>query len=131
MKSKIDAGATRAITQFFFDNDLYLRFLDKARARGITIPIVPGIMPVHNFKQAASFAAKAGASVPRWLADRFDGLENDPETLRSIAATTTAEQVFDLVESRREQFHFYTINRADLVFGICHLLGVRAEASGR
>jgi len=125
LKAKIDAGATRAITQFFFDNDIYLRFLERARARGIKIPIVPGVMPVRNFKQVAGFAQKAGASVPDWLRDRFDGLENDPETHALVAATTTAEQVMDLVKSGVNEFHFYTNNRADLVFGICHLLGVR------
>ena len=83
LKAKIDAGATRAITQFFFDNDIYFRFLDKARARGITIPIVPGIMPMHNFRQIANFATKAGASVPHWLAERFEGLDDDPETRAS------------------------------------------------
>jgi methylenetetrahydrofolate reductase (NADPH) len=125
LKAKIDAGATRAITQFFFENDIYLRFLDRARARGIKIPIVPGIMPIRNFKQVAGFAAKAGASVPQWLIDRFDGLEHDPETHAVVAATTTAEQVMDLVKAGVTEFHFYTNNRADLVFGICHLLGVR------
>jgi methylenetetrahydrofolate reductase (NADPH) len=125
LQSKIDAGATRAITQFFFDNDVYFRFLDKARARGIKIPIVPGIMPVRNFRQVASFAKKAGASVPRWLADRFEGLENDPETHSLVAATTAADQVTALARGGVNEFHFYTNNRADLVFAICHLLGVR------
>ncbi|HMK90467.1 MAG TPA: methylenetetrahydrofolate reductase [NAD(P)H] [Methylocystis sp.] len=125
LKAKIDAGATRAITQFFFENDVYFRFLDRARARGITIPIVPGIMPIRNFKQVSGFATKAGASVPAWLYDRFEGLENDPETHALVAATTAAEQVMDLVRHGVNEFHFYTNNRADLVFGICHLLGVR------
>jgi methylenetetrahydrofolate reductase (NADPH) len=125
LEAKIDAGATRAITQFFFENDVYFRFLERARARGLSIPIVPGIMPVRNFRQVAAFAAKAGASVPRWLADRFDGLEDDPETHALVAAATAAEQVLDLAKSGVREFHFYTNNRADLVFGICHLLGVR------
>jgi len=125
LKAKIDAGATRAITQFFFANEVYLRFLERARARGITIPIVPGIMPVRNFKQVAGFAKKAGASVPGWLADRFEGLENDHETHAIVAAATVVEQVMDLVRNGVNEFHFYTNNRADLVFGICHLLGVR------
>jgi len=125
LEAKIDAGATRAITQFFFDNDVYYRFLDKALARGIDIPIVPGIMPVRNFKQVAGFAQKAGASVPQWLADRFEGLENDPETHSLIAATTAADQVLALARNGVDEFHFYTNNRADLVFAICHLLGVR------
>ncbi|HEY8262194.1 MAG TPA: methylenetetrahydrofolate reductase [NAD(P)H] [Methylosinus sp.] len=125
LASKIDAGATRAITQFFFENEVYFRFLDKARARGITIPIVPGIMPVQNFKQTANFARKAGASVPNWLADRFEGLDDDPVTRRLIAAAVAAEQVLGLAEAGVKEFHFYTNNRADLVFAICHLLGVR------
>jgi len=125
LKAKIDSGATRAITQFFFENDVYLRFLERARAKGVTIPIVPGIMPIRNFRQVAGFATKAGASVPAWLADRFEGLENDLETHALVAATTAAEQVMDLVKHGVNEFHFYTNNRADLVFGICHLLGVR------
>jgi methylenetetrahydrofolate reductase (NADPH) len=127
LKAKIDAGATRAITQFFFENDHYLRFLDKVRARGITIPILPGIVPVQNFKQTANFARKAGTSVPQWLAARFEGLDDDPTTRRLIAATVAAEQVFDLVDAGISDFHFYTMNRADLVFAICHLLGVRPQ----
>jgi methylenetetrahydrofolate reductase (NADPH) len=125
LQAKIDAGATRAITQFFFDNDVYFRFLDKARARGITIPIVPGIMPIRNFRQVANFAAKAGASVPRWIAERFDGLDDDPETRALVAAATAVEQVMGLARAGVEEFHFYTNNRADMVFAICHLLGVR------
>lgn len=125
LEAKIDAGATRAITQFFFDNDVYYRFLDKALARGVKIPIVPGIMPVRNFRQVAGFAQKAGASVPQWFADRFEGLENDPETHSLIAATTAADQVMALARAGVNEFHFYTNNRADLVFAICHLLGVR------
>lgn len=127
LEAKVDAGATRAITQFFFENDLYLRFLDKARARGIDIPILPGIVPVENFKQTASFARKAGASVPQWLADRFEGLDNDPATRRLIGAAVAAEQVLDLVDRGVTDFHFYTMNKADLVFAICHLLGLRAQ----
>ena len=128
LKAKVDAGATRAITQFFFDNAFYLRFLEKVRAKGINIPILPGIVPVQNFKQTASFARKTGASVPQWLADRFEGLEDDPATRRLIAAAVAAEQVLDLVDEGVTDFHFYTMNRADLVFAICHLLGVRAKA---
>jgi methylenetetrahydrofolate reductase (NADPH) len=125
LRAKIDAGATRAITQFFFDNDIYFRFLDKARARGITIPIVPGIMPIRNFRQVANFATKAGASVPRWIGERFEGLDQDPETRALVAATTAVEQVMGLARAGVDQFHFYTNNRADMVFAICHLLGVR------
>jgi methylenetetrahydrofolate reductase (NADPH) len=128
LKAKIDAGATRAITQFFFENEVYFRFLDKAHARGINIPIIPGIVPVQNFRQTARFAEKAGASVPTWLAERFEGLDDDPTTRRLIAATIAAEQVFDLVDAGIEHFHFYTMNRADLVYAICHLIGLRPKA---
>ena len=125
LEAKIDAGATRAITQFFFDNDVYFRFLDRPRARGVKIPIVPGIMPIRNFKQVAGFAQKAGASVPRWVAERFDGLDDDPQTRALVAAATAVEQVMGLARAGVEEFHFYTNNRADMVFAICHLLGVR------
>ena len=125
LKAKVDAGASRAITQFFFDNEIYLRYLDKVRAKGITIPIVPGIVPVQNFKQVAKFAKGTGASVPSWLADRFEGLDDDPATRRLVAATVAAEQVLDLVDRGVYNFHFYTMNRADLVYAICHLLGMR------
>jgi methylenetetrahydrofolate reductase (NADPH) len=125
LKAKIDAGASRAITQFFFENSLYFRYLDKVRAAGIDIPIVPGILPVQNFTQTKSFAARAGASVPDWLASRFDGLDEDPATRKLIAATVAAEQVMSLAEYGVSDFHFYTMNRADLVYAICHLLGLR------
>jgi methylenetetrahydrofolate reductase (NADPH) len=127
LKAKVDAGASRAITQFFFDNDLYFRYLDKIRSRGINIPIVPGILPVQNFKQAANFAARAGTSIPGWLAARFEGLDEDVETRKLIAAAVAAEQVIDLFDRGVTEFHFYTMNRADLVFAICHLLGLRAQ----
>jgi len=127
LKAKIDAGATRAITQFFFENAAYLRYLDRVRAAGIDIPIVPGIVPVENFKQTASFASKTGAHVPQWLADRFDGLEGDPATRRLIGAAVAAEQVLDLVDHGVEDFHFYTMNKPELVFAICHLLGLRPQ----
>ena len=125
LKMKVDAGATRAITQFFFDNDVYFRFLDKVRARGITIPILPGIVPVQNFKQTANFARKTGASVPQWLADRFEGLEDDVATRRLVAAAVCAEQVIDLVDRGATDLHFYTMNKADLVYAICHLVGIK------
>jgi methylenetetrahydrofolate reductase (NADPH) len=125
LKAKVDAGATRAMTQFFFENDRYFDYLDKVRARGIYIPIVPGILPVQNFKQMKGFAERCGTSVPRWLAERFDGLENDVATRKLIAAAVAAEQVLDLVERGVTDFHFYTMNRADLVYAICHLLGLR------
>ena len=125
LKAKVDAGAGRAITQFFFENDLYFRYLDRVRARGIDIPIVPGILPVQNFKAATNFAKRAGASVPSWLAERFHGLDEDAATRKLIAAAVAAEQVVDLVDRGVTQFHFYTMNRADLVYAICHLLGLR------
>jgi methylenetetrahydrofolate reductase (NADPH) len=129
LKAKIDAGATRAITQFFFENADFLRFLDRVRARGITVPIVPGIVPIHNFKQVAGFAARTGAKMPAWLARRFDGLDDDPGTTHLVAAAVAAEQVLDLVDHGIRQFHFYTLNRADLVYAICHLLGLRPSVA--
>jgi methylenetetrahydrofolate reductase (NADPH) len=127
LKAKVDAGATRAITQVFFDNDLYLRYLDCVRASGIDIPIVPGIMPMHNFKQARNFVTRAGTSVPDWLAQKFDGLDNDVETRKLVAATVAAGQVQKLAKRGVDTFHFYTMNRADLAFAICHLLGIRPK----
>lgn len=127
LASKVDAGATRAITQFFFQNDVYFRYLERVRARGIDIPIVPGILPVQNFRQTTRFAERCGASVPRWLAERFDGLDDDPATRKLIAAAVAAEQVLDLLDHGITNFHFYTMNRADLVYAICHLLGLRPE----
>jgi methylenetetrahydrofolate reductase (NADPH) len=130
LKAKVDAGATRIITQFFFDNAHFLRFLEAARMRGIWVPIIPGIVPIHNFRQVAGFAARCGASMPSWLARRFDGLDGDPRTTHLVAAAMAAEQVMDLVDQGVRQFHFYTLNRADLVYAICHLLGLR-DAGGR
>ena len=128
LKAKVDAGASRAMTQFFFENDRYFRYLDRVRARGIEIPIVPGILPVLNFKQTKNFAARCGASVPAWLAERFDGLDEDVATRKLIAAAVAAEQVLDLVDRGVTDFHFYTMNRADLVYAVCHLLGLRPDA---
>jgi len=128
LKAKVDAGAARVITQFFFDNAHYLRFLEAARARGIWAPIIPGIVPIHNFKQVAGFAGRCGATMPAWLARRFDGLDNDPPTTHLVAAAVAAEQVMDLVDQGIRQFHFYTLNRADLVYAICHLLGLRPDS---
>jgi methylenetetrahydrofolate reductase (NADPH) len=125
LKAKVDAGASRAITQFFFENSLYFRYLDRVRKAGIDIPIVPGILPVQNFKQTKNFAARTGASVPDWLAHRFDGLDDDPATRKLIAAAVAAEQVLDLVDHGVTNFHFYTMNRADLAYAVCHLLGLR------
>jgi methylenetetrahydrofolate reductase (NADPH) len=129
LKAKVDAGATRAITQFFFDNDLYLDFLDRVRSAGITIPVVPGILPVQNFKQAKNFAERAGATMPDWLAKKFEGLDDDPETRKLVAATVAAGQVQKLTKQGVDNFHFYTMNRADLVFAISHLLGIRPNGT--
>ena len=125
LRQKVDAGATRAITQFFFDNDLYEAYVERVRRAGIFIPIVPGILPIHNFVQMANFASRTGASVPQWLANRFAGLEDDEETHRLVAAAIAAEQVNDLHERGVDDFHFYTMNRANLSYAICHLLGLR------
>jgi len=129
LKAKVDAGADRAITQFFFDNDLYLRYLDRVRQAGIDIPIVPGILPVQNFKLAKNFAERAGATVPDWLAEKFEGLDDDAETRKLVAATVAAGQVQKLAKQGVGNFHFYTMNRADLVFAISHLLGIRPNGS--
>ncbi len=126
LKRKLDAGASQAITQFFFDTDLFLRFLDRARAAGITAPIIPGILPVTNFASISAFSAKSGASMPAWMAELFKGLDDDPETRKLVAAGVAAEQCRALYAEGVTDFHFYTMNRADLVFAICHILGVRA-----
>jgi methylenetetrahydrofolate reductase (NADPH) len=127
LKRKVDNGATRAITQFFFDNDLYERYVERVRRAGIYVPIVPGVLPVHNFGQVANFSRRAGALVPAWLAERFEGLEKDPQTHALVAAAVAAEQVLDLIERGVSDFHFYTMNRADLAFAICHMIGIRGE----
>ena len=129
LKAKVDAGASRAITQFFFENGVYFRYLDRVRARGIDIPIVPGIMPMHNFKQARQFVTRAGTSVPDWLAEKFEGLDDDAETRKLVAATVAAGQVQKLRKRAVDTFHFYTMNRADLVFAISHLLGIRPHGT--
>jgi methylenetetrahydrofolate reductase (NADPH) len=129
LRAKIDAGASRAITQFFFDTDKYLRFRDQCAAAGISAQIVPGILPITRFPQMLRFAKRCGASVPEWLAHRFDGLDDDPETRRMIAASFAIEQVRRLQEHGVQEFHFYTLNRAELTYAICHALGVRAPAA--
>jgi len=125
LKRKIDAGATRAISQYFFDAGVYHRFMDRVRAAGITVPVLPGILPVTNFAQVAKFSAACGASVPQWMAEQFEGLDDDPETRRLVAATVAAEQCRALAADGVTEFHFYTLNRADLAYAICHILGVR------
>lgn len=125
LKRKVANGATKAITQFFFDNDAFEAYVERVRRAGIYIPIIPGILPVHDFSKVARFAGKCGTHIPVWLAERFDGLENDPETRALIASAVAAEQVMDLVDRGVSSFHFYTMNRADLTFAMCHLLGIR------
>ena len=126
LKRKLDAGATRAITQYFFDGNIFLRFIDRCLAAGITAPIVPGIMPVSNFTQAAKFSAMCGTSVPDWLGHLFVGLDEDAETRRMVATVVAAEQVRLLQANGVDEFHFYTLNRPDLTYAIAHILGVRA-----
>jgi methylenetetrahydrofolate reductase (NADPH) len=125
LKRKVDAGASRAITQFFYDTDVFLRFRDRAEAAGVAAPIVPGILPITRFPQVLKFASMCGASVPEWLKDRFNGLDDDPETRRLIAASVAIEQVQELARQGVREFHFYTLNRAELTYAICHALGVR------
>jgi methylenetetrahydrofolate reductase (NADPH) len=128
LKAKIEAGASRAITQFFYDTDAFLRFRDRCIAAGIRASIVPGILPITRFPQVLRFAARCGASIPPWLQERFAGLDDDAETRRMIAANVAIEQVQRLAREGVSEFHFYTLNRAELTFAICHALGVRADA---
>ncbi|WP_224703018.1 methylenetetrahydrofolate reductase [NAD(P)H] [Devosia aquimaris] len=125
LKRKIDAGASRAITQMFFSNGDYLRYLDRARAAGITAPIVPGIQPIHSFKQISSFAARSGASIPGWLAERFEGLDDEPETHALVASAVAAEQVTELLDEGVTEFHFFTLNRSPLALALARILGLR------
>ena len=131
LRRKLDAGATRAISQYFFDVWTFLRFRDRCAKAGITAPIIPGILPVTNFQQVVKFSRMCGASVPGWLATLFDGLDEDADTRRLVAATVAAEQVRRLQEHGVEDFHFYTLNRADLTYALCHILGMRPAASAR
>ena len=125
LKAKIDAGATRAITQFFFDLDGFLRFMDRVRKAGVTIPISPGIMPVTNYRGMKKMAGPIGIQLPAWLENLFDGLDKDPETRRLLACSVATEMCARLAEEGFSDFHFYTLNRADLTYAICRVLGVR------
>jgi methylenetetrahydrofolate reductase (NADPH) len=131
LKRKIDAGAARAITQFFFDNDVYYRFLDRVRAAGIDVPVVPGILPVTGLDGLLRFANRCGADVPRWIRELFDGLDADPQTRRLVAATVAAEQCAKLRAQGVREFHFYTLNRAELTYAVCHMLGLRPAGPRR
>ena len=125
LKAKIDAGATRAITQFFYDVDAFLRFMDRVRKAGVTIPISPGIMPVSNYAGLKKMSGPIGIELPAWLGNLFEGLDKDPETRRLIAGSLASEMCARLAEEGFEDFHFYTLNRADLTYAICRVLGVR------
>jgi len=127
LKAKVDAGASLGVSQFFFDIDAFLRFRDRVDAAGIKIPIVPGIMPVTNFVGLQKMAVACQTTIPGWLANLFDGLEKDPETRRLIACSVAAEMCAKLEEEGFSAFHFYTLNRADLVYAICQVLGVREK----
>lgn len=125
LKKKIDLGATTAISQFFFDNNVFLDFLENARKRNINIPIIPGILPVTNCKKTLEFCKKMNCKVPNWIKEIFIGLDSDPETRKLVAANIASEQCKNLLNQGIEEFHFYTLNRTDLSFAICHILGVR------
>jgi methylenetetrahydrofolate reductase (NADPH) len=127
LKAKVDAGATRALSDFFFDLDGFLRFVEAVRAAGVNIPIVPGIMPVSNFAGLVRMCKPMGVGVPEWLANHFEGLDDDPATRRLVAASVAAEMCAKLEEEGFEHFHFYTLNRPELTLAICRVLGVRAE----
>jgi methylenetetrahydrofolate reductase (NADPH) len=127
LKRKLDAGATRAITQMYFNNDDYFRLVDRAQAAGIAAPIVPGIQPIHSFKQISGFAARCGATMPNWIAERFEGLDDDPETHALVASAVAAEQVLELVDNGITEFHFFTLNRSNLVLALARLLGYRPD----
>lgn len=129
LKRKIDAGATRAITQFFFEAEVFLSFVERARAAGITVPIVPGILPVTNFSTVQRFALQCGASMPDWMAERFEGLDQDPKTRQLVAASTAIELCRELQRNSVNEFHFYTLNRAELTRSICHVLGLKAGST--
>ncbi len=127
LKAKIDAGATRAITQFFFDTDAFLRFVDRVQKAGVAIPILPGIMPVSNYKGLQKMAGPCGIELPTWLGTLFDGLDGDAETRKLLACSVAAETCAKLEEAGFADFHFYTLNRADLSYALCRVLGVREQ----
>jgi len=128
LKRKIEARADRAITQFFFDTDAFLKFYESARAASISVPIVPGIMPVTNFARIANFAGKCGTRIPDWMPELFDGLDRSPEAQEHIASTLAAEQCRRLAEHGMRQFHFYTMNKATLSLSVCQMIGIESHA---
>ncbi|EPI9387545.1 methylenetetrahydrofolate reductase [Escherichia coli] len=125
LKRKVDAGANRAITQFFFDVESYLRFRDRCVSAGIDVEIIPGILPVSNFKQAKKFADMTNVRIPAWMAQMFDGLDDDAETRKLVGANIAMDMVKILSREGVKDFHFYTLNRAEMSYAICHTLGVR------
>lgn len=130
LKRKIDAGAARAISQFFFDNDAFLRFRDKAAAKGITVPIIPGIMPVTNYSQVLKFGGPCGVSIPPEFARAFEGLDDQGDIRKLVAADIAIQQCKTLMAEGVSAFHFYTLNRASLTYAICHMLGLRPAQNG-
>jgi len=126
LKAKVDAGATHVITQFFFDNCAFLRFRDRCASAGINVPITPGILPVSNFRQLERFAAGCGTTIPSWLRRQYEGLDDDPDTRKLIGASVALEQVKLLIGEGLHDFHFYTLNRAELTYAVCHALGLGA-----
>ncbi len=129
LAAKVDAGADRAISQFFFDNDRFLRYADAVRARGIDVPIVAGIMPVRDLRQVSGFAGKCGTSIPDWFAARFAGVLDDAESRAAVESAIAAQQVQDLMDHGVKHFHFYCMNRADMVAPVCHLIGAPSAAA--
>jgi methylenetetrahydrofolate reductase (NADPH) len=127
-KRKVDAGANSAITQYFFNNDAYFDFVDRCEAAGVKIPIVPGIMPVSNFAAITRMSQLTGTAIPSWMADVFNGLDDHPSARQLVAATVSAEMCRKLYAGGVREFHFYTLNRAELSYAICHLLGKRPAA---
>ncbi|MDB2414468.1 methylenetetrahydrofolate reductase [NAD(P)H] [Rickettsiales bacterium] len=129
LKRKQDAGADRAVMQYCFDNDVILRFVEKARKAGVTIPIIPGIMPIYNFQQSRNFSQRCGADVPKWLVDLFDGTEDNAQLHNDVALSVALEQCRFLIQEGFESLHFYTLNRSELIISICQLLGIKAQKS--
>lgn len=125
LKAKVDAGASRAITQFFFEPEMFMRFRDRCARRGIEVPLIPGIMPVFNFKKVAAFAEDCGTSVPPWLYETFAGLDEDPDMRRLVAASVAAELCTRLRAEGVDRFHFYTLNRPELTYAVCRRLGLK------